>query len=260
MKRFITDMKKYWGYSVYEAKSKLKSEVANSYLNWIWWILEPLCLMLIYAFVFGFLFKHKQEYYNVYIFLALAIWDFFNRCVKASVKIVKNNKAIVTKVYLPKYALVISNMMVNAFKMAVCLVIVFAMFAIYRIPLSWHLVEMLPVLAITMLFTFGCCCILLHLGVFIEDMQNIINIVLRFVFYLTGIFYNIKASIPHPYADILLSCNPLALFIDAIRDCSMYAMSPDWVLLLIWFGISMVLAVFGVWNIYRHENTYVKVI
>lgn len=260
MKRFITDMKKYWGYSVYEAKSKLKSEVANSYLNWIWWILEPLCLMLIYAFVFGFLFKHKQEYYNVYIFLALAIWDFFNRCVKASVKIVKNNKAIVTKVYLPKYALVLSNMMVNAFKMAVCLVIVFVMFAIYRIPLSWHLIEMVPVLAITMLFTFGCCCILLHLGVFIEDMQNIINIVLRFVFYLTGIFYNIKVSIPKPYADILLSCNPLALFIDAIRDCSMYAMSPDWVLLLIWFVISILLAVFGVWNIYRHENTYVKVI
>lgn len=260
MKRFITDMKKYWGYSVYEAKSKLKSEVANSYLNWIWWILEPLCLMLIYAFVFGFLFKHQQEYYNVYIFLALAIWDFFNRCVKASVKIVRNNKAIVTKVYLPKYALVLSNMMVNAFKMAVCLGIVFVMFAIYRIPLSWHLLEMIPILAITMIFTFGCCCILLHLGVFIDDMINIVNIVLRFVFYLTGIFYNIKVSIPHPYADILLIGNPMALFIDAIRDCSMYAMAPNWMLLSIWFVISLLLAVFGVWNIYRYENTYVKVI
>lgn len=260
MKRFITDMKKYWGYAVYEAKSKLKSEVANSYLNWIWWILEPLCLMLIYAFVFGFLFKHKQEYYNVYIFLALAIWDFFNRCVKASVKIVKNNKAIVTKVYLPKYALVISNMLVNAFKMAVCLGIVFVMFAIYRIPLSFHILEMIPVLAISMLFTFGCCCILLHLGVFIEDMHNIINIVLRFVFYLTGIFYNIKVSIPKPYSDILLTCNPLALFIDSVRDCGMYGKSPNWFLLSIWFVVSLVLSVFGVWNIYKHENTYVKVI
>ena len=66
MKRFASDIKKYWNYMVYEAKSQLKAEVANSYLNWIWWILEPLCLMLIYAFVFGFLFKHKEENYNVF--------------------------------------------------------------------------------------------------------------------------------------------------------------------------------------------------
>lgn len=260
MKRFATDIKKYWGYCLYEAKSKLKSEVANSYLNWVWWILEPLCLMLIYAFIFGFLFKHKQDMYNVYIFVALAVWDFFNRCVKASVKIVKNNKAVVSKVYLPKYALVISNMMVNAFKMMVCMIIVFAMLAYYRVEINWHMLEAIPVLAIVMLFTFGCCCILLHMGVFIEDIYNIINIVLRFVFYLTGIFYNIKVSIPHPYSDILLDCNPLALFIDSVRDCIMYAQSPDWGLLGIWLVISMMLSVFGIWNIYRHENTYVKVI
>ena len=53
MNRFIKDTKKYWKYTIYAAKSQLKTEVANSYLNWIWWILEPFCFMLIYAFVFG---------------------------------------------------------------------------------------------------------------------------------------------------------------------------------------------------------------
>ena len=52
----------------------------------------------------------------------------------------------------------------------------------------------------------------------------------------------------------------MALFIDSIRDCSMYAMTSNWLLLGIWFVISFILAVFGVWNIYRYENTYVKVI
>ena len=42
MNRFIKDTKKYWKYTIYAAKSQLKTEVANSYLNWIWWILEPL--------------------------------------------------------------------------------------------------------------------------------------------------------------------------------------------------------------------------
>ena len=68
MNRFIKDTKKYWKYTIYAAKSQLKTEVANSYLNWIWWILEPFCFMLIYAFVFGLMFHHKELYYNAYIF------------------------------------------------------------------------------------------------------------------------------------------------------------------------------------------------
>ena len=98
MNRFIKDTKKYWKYTIYAAKSQLKTEVANSYLNWIWWILEPFCFMLIYAFVFGLMFHHKELYYNAYIFVGLAVWDFFNRCIKSSVRMVKRNKSIVSKV------------------------------------------------------------------------------------------------------------------------------------------------------------------
>lgn len=260
LKRFIRDFKKYWNYMVYEAKSQLKAEVANSYLNWIWWILEPFCLMLIYAFVFGFLFKHKEDHYNVFIFTALALWDNFNRCIKASVTIVKRNKSIISKVYLPKYALIISNMMVNTFKMFICLLIVFGMLAFYHIPVDWHVIEIIPIIANMLIFTFGCCCILSHMGVFIEDMSNVINIVLRFMFYLTGIFYNIGTSIPKPYSTILLSGNPIALFVDALRNCILVHSSPNWILMLIWFVIGCVLSAFGIANIYKHENTYVKVI
>lgn len=260
MKRFASDVKKYWNYMLYEAKSQLKAEVANSYLNWIWWILEPLLLMMVYAFVFGFLFKHKEENYNVFIFIALALWDNFNRCIKASVTIVKRNKSIVSKVYLPKYALIISNMMVNTFKMFICLLIVFGMLIVNRISIDWHILEMIPIIANALLFTFGCCCILAHMGVFIEDMSNVINIVLRFMFYLTGIFYNIGTSIPKPYSTILLSCNPIALFIDSLRNCMLEKMSPNWILMLIWFVIGLGVSAYGVYTIYRYENTYVKVI
>lgn len=260
MKRFIADVKKYHKYTIYSAKSQLKTEVANSYLNWLWWVLEPFCFMIIYAFIFGYMLQHKEQYFNIYIFAGLAIWDFFNRCIKSSVRMVKRNKPIVSKVYLPKYTLIISDMMVNAFKMVICLVIVFGMLVFYRVPVDWHLIFIIPVLITAMLFTFGCCTILLHLGVFIDDMANVINIVLRFIFYLTGIFYNIKTILPKPYATILLKCNPLAFLIDALRQCMLYRTMPDMLLLIVWFAISLGLSLVGIWNIYRNENTYVKVI
>ena len=31
-------MKKYWKYAIYSSKAQLKAEVANSYLNWLWWV------------------------------------------------------------------------------------------------------------------------------------------------------------------------------------------------------------------------------
>ena len=52
MKRFWKDLKEHYRYALYSAKSELKSEVANSYLNWIWWVLEPFCFMLILRFFF----------------------------------------------------------------------------------------------------------------------------------------------------------------------------------------------------------------
>ena len=97
-RRLFNDIKKYFHYSVVSAKSQLKAEVANSYLNWIWWVLDPLCFMLIYTFIFGYVFNSSKKYFPVFIFIGLSMWDFFNRTIANSVKIVKNNKAIVSKV------------------------------------------------------------------------------------------------------------------------------------------------------------------
>lgn len=64
-KRFMDDMKKYWKYAVYSSRAQLKSEIANSYLNWLWWILDPLCFMLIYVFMFGYVFKSDEQYFAI---------------------------------------------------------------------------------------------------------------------------------------------------------------------------------------------------
>ena len=89
LSRFIADMQKYWKYAIYSSKAQLKSEVANSYLNWLWWILDPLCFMLIYVFMFGYVFQNKEEYFAVFVFIGITMWDFFNRTMLQSVKVIK---------------------------------------------------------------------------------------------------------------------------------------------------------------------------
>ena len=69
--RFKNDLQKYWKYTQYAAKSQLKSEVASSYLNWLWWILDPLLFMLVYTFIALIVFKKSVEYFPVFVFIGL---------------------------------------------------------------------------------------------------------------------------------------------------------------------------------------------
>ena len=92
MKKFINNIAKYYKYAVYSAKAELKSEVADSYLNWLWWIIEPFCFMLIYTFVFGVVFKNNTPYFASFVFIGLTAWDFFNRMINGSVKLIINNR------------------------------------------------------------------------------------------------------------------------------------------------------------------------
>ncbi|MBQ6996863.1 MAG: ABC transporter permease [Oscillospiraceae bacterium] len=259
LKRFFTDLRKYFSFSVVSAKSQLKTEVAGSYLNWIWWILDPLCFMLIYTFIFGYVFSASEQYFPVFIFVGLSMWNFFNGTLKSSVRIVKRNKPIVSRVYFPKYILVVAQLMADAFKMMISFGIVVLMMIFFQVPISFNVLFFIPIIIILMLFTFGCSCIVMHFGVYVEDLANVINIVLRFLFYLTGIFYNIKTKIPN-IGEYLNNYNPLASLITAMRDCLIYSRMPDLKFLGIWFVVSVLLTVGGVALVYKEENSYLKAV
>lgn len=260
MKKFIKDVKKYHKYGIYSGKSELKSEIANSHLSWLWWILDPLLFMMIYTFIAEIVFSKGEDYFAAYVFIGLSSWQFFERTVKQSVKIVSSNSAIVTKVYIPKFILIFIKMYANGFKMLVSYSLVIIMMIVYQVPLSWNILYVIPIFLTLLMFTFGVSSILLHFGVFVEDLANIINVLLKLVFYLSGIFYSIKSRVPAPFNSILLECNPLALIINDIRETMIYSSQPHQLLLLIWLVVSCLLSVIGVKMIYKYENSYVKVI
>lgn len=260
MKRFLNNIKKYFKYAIYSARADLKSEVAGSYLNWLWWILDPLCFMMIYIFVAGVVFKSSEPYFPVFIFIGLTVWDFFNKTVNASVKIVSNNRAIVTKIYIPKYILILQKTFVNMFKMGISWILVFALMIIFKVPLTINFLWFIPLLMIIYLITFGISCILLHYGIFVEDLANVTSLALRLVFYMSGIFYNLSTKVPSPYNKILLRCNPVAYIINAFRNIFLKNQAPSLIMMGGWTIAGILLIVIGIHIIHKYENSYAKVI
>ncbi|MDO5520492.1 MAG: ABC transporter permease [bacterium] len=263
MKKFIRDLNKYYKYGIYSAKSELKSEIANSHLSWLWWILDPLLFMLVYTFISAIVFSTREEFFPVFVFIGLSAWTFFEKTVKQSVRLVSSNSAIVSKVYIPKYILVFVKMYVNGFKMLISFSIVVIMMVIYRVPVSYKLIYIIPLFFVLFLITFGFSTIMLHFGVFVEDLSNVINVVLRLMFYLSGVFYAIgNKNIPEPIRTLLLKLNPVAFVMDQLRNCMIYPYksTQDFYTLGLWFLLGTLLSVIGVRTIYKYENSYVKVI
>ena len=257
---FKRDMKKYFRYSVRLAKADLRTEVANSYLDWLWWLIEPFCTMLIYVFIYGFVFQVKEEYFTAFIYIGLTIWSFFQRNVMTGVNIVRSSKPIISKIYIPKYILLFSKMLVNGFKMLISFGIVIIMMGVYRVHITINVLMVIPIMIELFLITFALGVVLMHYGVFVRDLSYITEIVLRMMVYMTGTFYAVAKRIPAPYGEILEKFNPIAYLIAAMRDVLLYGKSISYQALFGWAIFALIILLFGIATVYRNENSYVKVI
>lgn len=262
MNTFFKDFKRYLPYSIYSAKSSLKSDIADSYLNWVWWILEPLCYMLIYSFVFGIVFGSKEEYHSLFVFIGVTIWTFFSKCIKSSVSLIRKNKSIVQKLYVPKWVFILSKMFENTFKLLVNCGIIIVMLIVYKVPIKLNLILLvIPLTILLFIFTFGLMCILSNSGVYFNDLNNLVDILLKLLIYFTGIPYNIETKIGKHYpvlANVLAVYNPIAFIVIGARKVVLYEECFDLRVYVIWLFVSIVITVIGVNKIYKNENNYVK--
>lgn len=260
IRKFIHDIRTYMRYAVWSARADLRAEVSNAYLDWLWWLIEPACMMLIYTVIFGVVFKAAEPYFPVFIFIGLTMWSFFSRCVSSSVNLIRGNRSIITRIYMPKFILLFSRMLVCGFKMMISFVVVLFMMLVFRVRLTIHVFSAIPVFMVLFLFTFGLCNIFMHYGVYVNDLSYVVGIVLTMLMYLTGVFYDVAKRIPAPFGELLEKYNPVAFLLSSMRGALLYGQAPDWMMMGMWTLVSLILIVIGVTTIYHNENAYVKVI
>lgn len=259
-KKFVTDIVNYRQYIIYAAKTDLQAEVANSYLNRLWWLLEPFFNMIVYVVVFGNVMGNSVENYATFIFSALLMWNFFSKTVNYSVKLVRNNKEIISKVYVPKFVLLISNMFLNMFKLLFSLIVLVIMLFVFHVPVGVNVIWVIPAYIMMVLLAFGVGMIFLHFGVYVDDLSYAVGILLNMLMFLSGIFYEVMTTLPEPLNILMMCMNPVAVFIDTMRNALLYNTIANLPLLGMWTAFSFVLCCIGVHIVYKNENGYVKVV
>lgn len=260
MKLFFRHLRQYRDYAAYSAVASLRAEVSGSFLNWLWWILDPLLFMAVYSFVSLVAFGRSEPHFIPFVFLGYGTWQFISRSVISSVKLVRSNKSLLSRVYLPKYILLFSKLFRNLIQLFITFALSIIVSVIDHVPFSWTVLYVPLIFVVLLVLTFGNCCVVLHLGVYAQDLTNMMTVVLRLLFYLTGIFYSIPKRVPAPYGKLLLEFNPAAAIINELRNVMLYATRPNLPLLLFWLLFGVGLTLLGVHLIQKNEQNYVKAV
>ena len=260
--RFFRDTKKYYAYSIRAGKAQLKSEIAGSYLSFLWWVLDPLLFMLVYTFVAVIVFGKGEQYFSAFIFVGYTSFKLFERTLKTSVKLIARNKSVVKNVYVPKVILLFKELYVSLFQFAISFMLVFITMAIYRVPLTWKVFYFIPLVILLVLLSEGIGLFVMHIGVYVQDLANVINVLLRLLFYMSGVFYNLGTRLEgkEMLQFLLLKVNPIGYIINDMRLALLYNGDFHYKTYFVWLAIAIILFVLGVKLVYQNENNYVKVI
>ena len=255
MSKFIDDIKKY-RFLLYELVSRdIKVRYRRSVLGLLWTMLNPILMMAVMTIVFSNLFRMEIENYPVYLFTGNILFAFMTESTTNAMRSIEEGGSLIKKVYIPKYIFPISKVFAGAVNFFFSIIALFLVMLVLRVPFHWTML-LIPVdMVYLMIFSIGLGMLLASTQVFFRDIAHFYGVFTLAWTYLTPVFY--PKSLLEGRADILLTINPMAHYIEYMRDIVLYARIPDLKANLICLGFSMITLLIGAISFRRKQNSFI---
>jgi ABC-2 type transport system permease protein len=240
----------------------------QSVLGYLWSLIEPLTLGLIYWFVFGALYgtgRHlgpAAESYPLFLITGIFAWQWVNSAIVEATSALTGQARLITTMKVPREVFPFGRVVGRFAEYVAGLPILIAL-AIYfdRLSFGWHLLALpLGILILFALLT-GVSLLLSSLNVIMRDIDRFMRLVTRFLFYATPIIYPLsvveKSDLPD-WAKIVYELNPLVGAFQLFQAVWYPAELPSGGLLAISATGSVIILLGGVWVFRRLEPAVLK--
>ncbi len=211
-------MSRNWNLFFELVKRDFSRKYMNSYFGLIWVFLEPLINLVLLWFVFSHGLKGGAQLeipYILYIFSGLIVFNFFSLSLTSGSRALTDFPYLVTQVDFPLALLplvkITSSLLIHLFLVAFLLIISVAYG--YYPNLNWLLLVYGIVSACV--FCYSLALVFAILSPFFPDINNIIGVCLRLIYWLCPIIWALK-MIPDRYSQILI-WNPITIIIFTFR-------------------------------------------
>jgi len=196
----------------------LKVRYRNSFLGFVWCLVNPLLTMGVFTLVFTVLMKGSAiPNFPVFVLIGILAWNFHTTVVMGAVNSIIGNTSLVLKVYFPREVLPLSVVLSNMVNFVLALIALFAMIFAFQVHLSASVLFLPLVLVVQVIFSAGVALFVSALTVFYRDVGVISETLLLAWFFLTPIFYRMEDLFPS-YVRLMYIANPMASIISAYRD------------------------------------------
>ena len=222
---------------------EITTKYRRSILGYLWSMLNPLLMMLVVSAVFSYIFRNNIENYRIYLIIGQTFWGFFSEATNHAMSSLLDNRALLQKVYIPKYIFPLSKVLgafVNLLYslLAIVIVIIFTRTPIYPT------ITLVPIgMFYILLFCIGLGLMLSIIAVYFRDMLHLYKVMLTAWMYLTPIFYSVDSLSPNMMRFVKM--NPLYFYITYFRKIILWGKIPTVVDNAVCLGWGVALTIIG---------------
>jgi lipopolysaccharide transport system permease protein len=254
----------------YLVQAEIKKRGANTVLGNVWWILDPLLLMVVYVVLVTIIATRALPDYPLFIFAAILPWKWFTAAVTDATGSVVNQHRLIKQIAFPKIVLPIAATTAGIVGFAFGLIPLAAIMLLYLDRLS-PLILLIPIIAVVQyVFTVAVAILVAAGNVFFRDLGNVVRHLLRLWWYLSPGLYALShldgiALFENPVLRFIAHANPFAVLFEAYRRVIYGTLDgppipPDWSSLAILLVASLAFLAVATVGFKRLEPTFAKVL
>lgn len=249
----------------------LKVRYKNSVLGFLWSLVSPLMMMLVFWVVFDRFLGRGTEDYHAFVLVALLPWNWFSISMAGGTQSVVASSGLIKKVYFPREILPVSVVLSELVNFLLALPVLFVILALSGIPISIYSLWIPVIILIQAMFTIGLVLGLSTANVYYRDTGVILEVILLAWFFVTPIIYPIESlrqAIVHlgpvsmPAERLVYIVNPMASIVASYRvvlygSAAAPIPGPPALNFLVRTGITAVLVlVIGYWLFCRYSGRF----
>ncbi|HLT20281.1 MAG TPA: ABC transporter permease [Thermomicrobiales bacterium] len=222
----------------------LKVRYKNSVLGFVWSLLNPLLMTIVFTIVFTRLLGQTIDHFPVFVMTGLLAWNWTAASVASGTKSLIENAPLITKVYFPRIVLPASVVFSNMAHYLLAFPVIFIFMLIERMRFTPWVLYVPIIWAVQAIFLIGLTLILAAMYVYFRDTSVLVEVGITAWFFLTPIFYRVQDVAPE-YEQMMYWFNPMASIIAEQHTILYYGGVPDPLFMLRTLIQSLVLVAIG---------------
>jgi lipopolysaccharide transport system permease protein len=245
-----------WDLVVFRTYADLRAEVDRTYLGFLWWILEPLMFMAVFYYVFGVLRGTGGVEYVAMLLVGLVMWQWIKSGISHSSDSINNSLFLMRQVHLPAALVPLLVISTDTVKFAFVLTILLVALWLMGFPPSIAWFQLPIVLLVAFSLIVGAGTLIAAWCPLFPDLKFVVETFLLLLMFLSGVFFD-RSDIPE-VMQAWFFLNPIALVLDAARQCLLDRAGVDPLPLASAFAFGLLLWVMGVSSARVLQRRYPK--